>query len=114
MGFVTRLSMFRDRLNDGEFSQNVTFRSFLNFFFICLLRKHILKQKSKYTSNTECWTNYCNIKISARFCLVKGPLRNAVHSVLIMAHWLMDPTAIHKDTGLIPGLALWFGDPLFP
>lgn len=36
MGFVTRLSIFIDMLNDGEFSQNASFRSFPNFSFIDL------------------------------------------------------------------------------
>ena len=29
-----------------------------------------------------------------------------------MAQWIKNPTSIHKDEDLIPGLALWVKDPV--
>ena len=35
---------------------------------------------------------------------------NITNTVPVMAQWLANPTGIHGDTGLVPGLAQWVQD----
>jgi len=40
--------------------------------------------------------------------------QNKVRGVSIVAHWLTNPTSIHEDLGLIPGLTQWVKDQGLP
>ena len=41
-------------------------------------------------------------------------LSNPAKGVPFMAQWLKNPTRIHEDAGLIPGLTQWVKDPVLP
>ena len=37
-----------------------------------------------------------------------------IYGVLLVAQWVKNPTSIHKDMDLIPGLTQWVKDPALP
>ena len=37
-------------------------------------------------------------------------MKTNILGVPVMAQWLANPTGIHGDTGLVPGLAQWVQD----
>ena len=45
--------------------------------------------------------------------MVGGSRCLGVGGVPVVAQWKPNPTSIHEDGGLIPGLAQWVGDPVF-
>ena len=53
------------------------------------------------------WVHHTSSKNSAR-------ISNTFLGVPFVAQRLTNPTRIHEDAGLIPGLVQWVEDPLFP
>ena len=59
-----------------------------------IIRETQIKTTMKYHLNQSEWPSSKSLQIG----------------VPIVAQWLTNPTSMHKDTGLIPGLAQWFKD----
>ena len=47
-------------------------------------------------------------------CNVNYYLKYNGQGVPTVAQWVTNPTSIHEDLGLIPGLVLWAKDPALP
>ena len=78
----------------------------------CKIQEFNFRSTTRQTRVTSKY--HPSIQGSAQTHLPRGVFKTRNLGIPILAQWLMNPTGIHEDTGLIPGPAQWVKDSVLP